>query len=231
MKVLVIDIGGTNVKLMASGRPGRLKFRSGLGFTPKQLVKQTLAMTADWAYDAVSIGVPCPVHNGQPVLQPNHLGRGWVGFDFSSQFEKPVKIINDAALQALGSYRHGRMLFLGLGTGLGSALVLPGTVIPLELCELPFSTNKNLEAALGKRALKTRGRSKWETAFLETMNFLKSAFLADEIVIGGGNAKLLNAPLPAGVRLGSNKDALLGGERLWAARETAPQDTSAWFVA
>lgn len=230
MKVLVIDIGGSNVKLMLSGKAARLKIPSGPAFTPARLVKQTLALTADWDFDVISIGFPAPVRNGKPVAPPNHLGRGWVGFDFAAHFKKPVKILNDASLQALGSYVGGRMLFLGVGTGLGSSLVLPDSVIPLELCGLRYSKKESLEDVLGKQALKRLGKTEWQLTLLEIVKLLKTAFLADDIVIGGGNAKFLTA-LPAGVRLGNNKAVLLGGERLWAVPKSSKPRKSAWLVA
>ena len=229
MKILVIDIGGTHVKLMLSGEPGRRKFNSGPKLTPKQMVQETLAMTADWTYDAVSIGFPAPVRDGKPIAEPHHLAPGWVGLKFDKYFKKPVKIINDAALQALGGYNGGRMLFLGLGTGLGSAMILHDSIIPLELCGLKYSRRYTIEDMLGKEGLARLGAKRWERTVSEVTAILKKAFLADDIVIGGGNAKSLKKP-PAGTRLGDNSHALIGGERLWDKPAGQPRP-HAWQIA
>lgn len=216
------------MKLMLSGERQRLKIRSGPKLTPRQLLKQLRIATAEWNFDRVSIGFPAPVRDGKPAVQPNHLGRGWVGFDFAAEFKQPMRIINDAALQALGCYDRGRMLFLGLGTGLGSALVVEDTILPLELCELKYSSDETIEDMLGKRGFKQFGRKKWQQLFFEIIALLKRALLVDDIVIGGGNAKLLTC-LPKGVRLGHNRDALLGGERLWQKPEGTRR--GAWVIA
>jgi hypothetical protein len=225
MKVLVVDIGGTNVKLMISARAKRRKFASGPGIRPAAMLRQLKALTTDWDYDTVSIGFPAPVRREKIIAAPKHLGSGWIGFDFSKEFGKPVKIINDAALQALGSYRGGRMLFIGLGTGLGSALVLNKIVLPLELSELPVD-GANLESRLCEAALKKSGVGQWEREVFTVLTQLKTAFIADEIVVGGGNAKLLTR-LPDGVRRGHNRNAFLGGCRLW---QKNPNDSEQWTV-
>jgi polyphosphate glucokinase len=181
---------------------------------PSQMVVQALLLTAKWEFDVVSIGFAGPVVHGKPACDPDNLGPGWIDFDFRKAFRKPVKLINDAAMQALGSYTVGRMLFLGLGTGLGSTLILDEVVVPLELGRLRYTENQTLEDALGKRTLKEVGRKKWEVAVHAAANNLKKAFVADYLVIGGGNAKKLKK-LPKGARRGSNHYAFRGGVRLW----------------
>ncbi len=214
MKILVIDIGGSHVKLMFSGSKERRRFDSGEKFTPRQLVRAVNELTTDWTFDAVSIGFPAPIVNNKPAKPPHNLGTGWFNFDFEKAFKKPVKVMNDAAMQALGSYEGGRMLFLGLGTGLGSALVWEGTVIPLELSELHYTGGQTYEDRVSKRTLKKVGQSKWETAVFDVVGNLKSAFMADYVMLGGGNVKKIEV-LPAGVRRGINENAMLGGLRLW----------------
>lgn len=232
-KVLVIDIGGSNVKFKVFGATEKRRFKSGPGLTPARMVKETLAMTRDWHFDVVSIGFPGPVTAGKPVGLPQHLGRGWAGFDFQQRFRKPVKIVNDAAMQALGSYQGGRMLFIGLGTGFGSALVTNDIIIPLELCNLPYSKGRSIETYLGKSALKTMGKQKWQIIVHDVVALLKVSFLADTIVIGGGNAKHLDKPLPHGAKLGHNENALLGGHRLWDSKPVHNSKTrnDTWVVA
>jgi 6-phosphogluconolactonase len=213
-KVLVIDVGGTHVKLLATGRSQPVKIPSGPKMTPKDMVSAVRKVTADWKYSAVSIGYPGPVMHGKPVSEPANLGRGWVGFDFKKAFGHPVKVINDAAMQALGSYKGRRMLFLGLGTGLGSALVVDGIVEPLELAHLPYYGKATYEDYVGLRGLERSGKKKWRRHVAAVVKELKSATQADYVVLGGGNAKLIKK-LPSGARRGDNMNAFRGGFRLW----------------
>lgn len=212
-KTLVVDIGGTNVKAMIS-REERRKFASGHGLTPRQLHSLLAGKIDDWKYDVVSIGFPAPVRNGRILSDPKNLGRGWTRFNFEKAFGKPVRVVNDAAMQALGSYRGGRMLFIGLGTGFGSALVWKGAVLSLELSELPYLSEGTIEDRVGKAGFKQIGRKSWEEEVGRILRHLQRAFIADYIVLGGGNAKLLEH-LPAGVELGHNRNAYLGGQRVW----------------
>jgi len=212
-KVLVIDIGGTHVKLMIS-RSEKRKFDSGMKLSPRAIVGNIRKITSDWKYDAVSVGFPAPVRDGKIAKDPKHLHAGWVGFDFAKALGKPTKMINDAAMQALGSYRGGRMLFLGLGTGLGSALVWRDTVLPLELGDLPYGDGGIIEDHLGKPGLEWLGKKEWQREVRRAVAQLKLALIADYVVLGGGNAKLFEK-LPAGIELGHNRNAFLGGTRLW----------------
>lgn len=214
MKTLVIDVGGTHIKVMATGRKAVVKIPSGPWMTPGKMVQLVRAAIDGWRFSRVSIGYPGPVSHGKPVIEPNNLARGWVGFDFGRAFGCPVKIVNDAAMQALGSYRSGRMLFLGLGTGLGSALIVDGVLEPMELAHLPYKKGRTYEAYVGSASLKKRGKKKWRRHVLDVTKRFKAALEADDVVLGGGNAKLLRK-LPAGVRLGSNAHAFTGGFRLW----------------
>ncbi len=216
-RILVVDVGGTHVKLMIS-RGQRRKFKSGPQLTPREMMTQARPLLQGWAFDAVSIGFPAPVRNGKILSEPKHLGKGWVAFNFQKAFGKPLRIINDAAMQALGSYRGRRMLFLGLGTGLGSALVWEKYVLPLELGELPYHHGKIIEQYLGKPGLARLGGKTWQRDVCYAVTQLKKSFIADYVVLGGGNAKKLDA-LPEGVELGNNRNAFLGGVRLW---QTAP---------
>lgn len=213
MKILVIDVGGTNVKLLATGKRIPRKFESGPELTAAQMVETAKSLTADWEYDGVSIGLPTPVLYGQPVSEPVNLGPGWVGFRFKKSFGCPVKIINDAAMQALGSYEGGRMLFLGLGTGLGSAMVVEGIVQPMELAHLPYR-DLTFEDYVGTRALKSMGKKRWRQSVDDVVARLTAALLPDYVVLGGGNAKKLK-DLPKGCRVGRNANAFRGGFRLW----------------
>ena len=214
-KILVVDVGGSNVKMMISQEEKRRKFESGPKLTPEEAVKQIKNATSDWVFDAIAIGFPAPVRDGKIVTDPKHLGRNWTGFDFAKALGKPVRVINDAALQALGSYRgKGRMLFLGLGTGLGSALVWPDHVLPLELGDLPYVNDGIIEDQLGEEGLQELGRKNWERETVRAIKLLKQAFIADYIVLGGGNAKVIEN-LPDGVELGHNRNAYPGGCRLW----------------
>jgi hypothetical protein len=212
-KILVIDIGGSNVKLMIS-RTKRRKFKSGRKLTPREMVAQIKPLAAEWEFDAVSLGFPSPVRKGKIVSEPKHLGRGWVGFNFKKALGKPVRVINDAAMQALGSYRGDRMLFLGLGTGLGSALVWDNYVLPLELGDLPYRNGSIIEDYLGKSGQVRLGEKAWQRDVLHALVQLKKSLIADYVVLGGGNAKALNQ-IPEGVELGHNRNAFLGGVRLW----------------
>ena len=214
MNILVIDVGGTHVKMLASGRKSPIKMKSGPTLTPRRMVSAVKRLTEGWAYDAVAIGYPGAVVHGRPVHEPYNLGPGWVGFDFKRAFGKPVRVINDAAMQALGSYRSGRMLFLGLGTGLGSALVVDGVVEPTELAHLPYKKGRTYEDYVGLRGLERLGKKKWRRAVEDVTTRLRYALQVEDVVLGGGNAKLLKK-LPPDTRLGSNVNAFTGGFRLW----------------
>src|SRR5262245_18645086 len=214
MRILVVDVGGTHVKFLASGRRTPVKVASGPTMTPRRMVTAAKQATKGWKFEAVSVGYPGAVIAGRPVHEPHNLGPGWVGFDFRRAFGKPVKVVNDAAMQALGSYRGGRMLFLGLGTGLGSALVANGTVEPMELAHLPYKKGRTYEDYVGLRGLERLGKKKWRRAVEDVAVRLKYALQADELVLGGGNAKLLKA-LPPDARFVSNANAFIGGFRLW----------------
>jgi hypothetical protein len=212
-KILVIDVGGSNVKLMIS-RAARRKFKSGRKLTPRAMVRQMKPLVAEWEFDAISLGFPSPVRNGKIVTEPKHLDQGWVGFNFEKALGKPVRIINDAAMQALGSYHGRRMLFLGLGTGLGSALVWDSYVLPLELGDLPYRNGSVIEDYLGKAGQTLLGKKVWQRDVQRALVQLKKSFIADYVVLGGGNAKELNK-IPKGIELGHNRNAFLGGVRLW----------------
>jgi polyphosphate glucokinase len=217
MRILVVDVGGTHVKVQATGCKQRVEFSSGPKMTPAKMVAAVRAATAGWKYQAVSMGYPGPVVHGHPLSEPCNLGRGWVGFDFKKAFGRPVKIINDAAMQALGSYHGGRMLFLGLGTGLGSALIVNDVLEPMELAHLPYKKSRTYEDYVGLAGLKRQGKRKWRHQVERVIQQLKSAVQADYVVLGGGNARLLKK-LPPGTRLGDNSHAFQGGCRLWAKR-------------
>jgi polyphosphate glucokinase len=222
MRILVIDVGGTHVKVLATGHKQRVEIPSGPEMTPAKMVSAVGAGTAGWKYDAVSIGYPGPVVQGRPLSEPHNLGRGWVGFDFKKAFgRRPVKIINDAAMQALGSYKGKRMLFLGLGTGLGSALIVNGVLEPMELAHLPYKKGHTYEDYLGLAGLKRLGKRKWRRHVNAVVPLLRSALEADEVVLGGGNVKLLKK-LPPGTRLGDNANAFRGGYRLWSKTRIRP---------
>ena len=218
MKVLVIDIGGTNVKLLATGQKERRKLASGPKMTPRRMVAGVKKLAADWEYDVVSIGYPGVVRKGRIVEEPHNLAKGWVRFNFKAAFKRPVKIINDAAMQALGSYRRGTMLFLGLGTGLGSALVAKGVIVPMELAHLTYKKG-TYEDYLGARGLERLGLKKWREHILGCVERFIPALELDEVVLGGGNAKKLTN-MPKCCRAGSNTNAFLGGFRLWEKTET-----------
>jgi len=216
-KILVIDVGGTHVKVLATGRKEPVKIPSGPDMTPKKMVKLVREATSEWVYLLVSMGYPGPVIHGHPVSEPHNLGGGWVGFDFKKAFGHPVKILNDAAMQALGIYEGGRMLFLGLGTGLGAAMIVDGILEPMEMAHLPYKKGRTYEDYLGVRGLKRLGKKKWRKHVADVAEKLKNAVEADYVVLGGGNAKLLKK-LPRGCRLGANANALSGGIRAWRTR-------------
>ena len=213
MKVLVIDIGGAHVKILATGQKQSRKFPSGPKMTPRKMVAGVKKLAKDWKYDAISIGYPGVVLGNRVVADPYNLGEGWAGFNLEAAFKRPVKVINDAAMQALGSYKHGKMLFLGLGTGLGSALVVDGIVEPMELGHLPYRKG-TYEDYVGLRGLEKHGKRKWRRYVGDVVARLIAALEPDDVVLGGGNAKQLKE-LPPGCRAGDNANAFLGGFRLW----------------
>lgn len=213
MNILVVDVGGSNVKMLATGQTEARKFPSGLTMTPEMMVTGVKELAGDWAYDVVAVGYPGLVHRGDVVKDPKNLAPGWVGFNFEAAFGCPVRLINDAAMQALGSYENGTMLFLGLGTGLGSALVVEGVVVPLELAHLPYRKG-TYEYYLGKPALERLGKKKWREYVETCVGQLIEALQLDDVVIGGGQVKVLKH-LPAGCRPGHNSNAFVGGFRLW----------------
>jgi polyphosphate glucokinase len=213
MNVLVVDVGGTHVKILVTGQDEPRRFPSGATLTAAQMVAGVKELAGEWAYDVVSIGYPGPVLQGRPVAEPRNLGPGWVGFDFEAAFGCPVKLVNDAAMQALGSYQGGKMLFLGLGTGLGSTLVADGIVEPMELGHLPYRKG-TYEDYVGLRGLEQRGKKKWRLYVADVVAHLTAALEPDDIVLGGGNIKKLKR-LPPGCRAGDNTNAFLGGFRLW----------------
>ena len=219
MNILVIDIGGTNVKILATGQAEPQKFPSGSKMTPQQMVSGVKEVAGQWKYDVVSIGYPGRIHQGRPVSEPHNLAAGWVGFDFEAAFDCPVKLLNDAAMQALGSYKGGTLLFLGLGTGLGSALVVDEIVVPMELGHLSYK-RRTYEDHLGNRGLKRLGKKKWAEHVAYAVGRLIEVLDPDDIVLGGGNAKKLRK-LPPHCRLGNNNNAFLGGFRLWDENHTS----------
>jgi polyphosphate glucokinase len=222
MKILVVDVGGTHVKLLTTGHKTKLQFDSSPTLTAKKMVAEVKKATAlaGWKYNMVSMGYPGPVLHDRPVLEPHNLGKGWVGFDFRRAFGRPVKIMNDAAMQAVGSYEGGRMLFLGLGTGLGTALIVDGAVEPMELAHLPYKKGRTYEDYVGLKGLKRVGRKKWRKEVAAVVRLLKAATQADYVVLGGGNARLLKK-LPPDTRLGDNNNAFRGGFRLWQSSKSS----------
>jgi polyphosphate glucokinase len=214
MNILVVDVGGTSVKILATGQEKPRKFSSGPTLTAEQMVARVKELAGDWPYEVVSIGYPGFVVRGRPVTEPYNLALGWVGFDFQTAFGCPVKIINDAAMQALGSYKGGKMLFLGLGTGLGAAMVVDGIVEPMELAHLRYRKG-TFEDYVGKRGLELQGKKKWRNRVAAVVATLVAALEPDDIVLGGGNVKNLKE-LPPGCRAGDNANAFVGGFRLWA---------------
>ncbi len=213
MKVLVVDVGGTNVKMLASGQDVPRRFPSGKKMTPLQMIQGVLDATKDWEYEAITIGYPGPVLCGQPMTEPVNLGPGWMGFDFEAAFHCPVKVINDAAMQALGGYRGGKMLYVGLGTGLGATVIMNGAIEPLELGRFRYKKS-TLENYVGKKGLDRLGRKKWQQNVEKVVALMIAALKPDDVVLGGGNAKKLEG-LPPGTRLGDNTNAFIGGLRLW----------------
>jgi len=222
MNILVIDIGGTNIKLAVTGIEESRKAASGPDLTPQLMIQRVGDAIHDWSFDVITVGFPAPVVRGQIQMEPANLAPGWVGFDFTAAFGKPVKIINDAAMQALGSYEGGRMLFMGLGTGLGTALIIDNAVAPLELAHLPYRKKRTYEDYLGERGLQRLGRKKWQDYIEDVVARFKAAFVVDYIVLGGGNSKKL-LRLPPHTRAGDNRNAFLGGFRLWEIDEQTQQ--------
>jgi polyphosphate glucokinase len=222
VKILVVDIGGSNIKALATGRKTPVKIPSGPEMTPRIMVRRVLAAVKEWDFDVVSIGYPGAVVQGKPLNDPHNLGTGWVGFNFKKAFGCPVRIVNDAAMQALGSYKRGRMLFLGLGTGLGSALIVDGVLEPMELAHLPYKKGRTYEECVGKKGLKRMGKKKWRRHVADVIERFRVALNVDDVVVGGGNAKLLKE-LPEGVRRGTNANAFIGGCRLWAPDPRRPR--------
>jgi len=216
--VIVIDIGGTNVKVASTQQRVPLKIPSGPTMNAQLMVEQVQLATKGWKYDYVSIGYPGPVVHDHPLAEPHNLASGWIDFDYQKAFGKPIRFINDAAMQALGGYRGGRMLFLGIGTGLGSAMVFEGLVVPLELAHLPYRKGKTYEEYVGRAALEQHGKKRWRESVLDIVERLKAALVCEYVLLGGGNAKLMKN-LPAHVILGANSNAIDGGIRLWQSPE------------
>jgi polyphosphate glucokinase len=213
MKILAVDVGGTHVKILATGQTQKREIASGPAMTARQMVSAVKKLAKGWAYDALSVGFPGPVLHGRPVAEPHNLGPGWTGFDFASAFGLPVKVVNDAAMQALGSYRGGRMLFLGLGTGLGTAMIVNGIVEPMELGHLPYKKG-TFEDYVGDRGLHRVGKKRWRKLVKDVIERLVAATEPDDVVIGGGNVVHLKT-LPKGCRAGNNDNAFVGGFRMW----------------
>jgi polyphosphate glucokinase len=224
MTVLVIDVGGTNLKVSVGGSGDVIKIPSGPDTTAARMAEEVKKAVAGRSYDVVSIGYPGPVMNGRPASEPHNLGAGWMRFDYDQAFGKPVRVVNDAAMQALGAYQGGRMLYLGLGTGLGSAFVGDGVLEPLELAHLPYRKNRTYEDYLGLRGLQRMGRKKWQRHVEKVVELLKHGLQADYVMLGGGQTKELSS-LPPDVRLGTNAHAILGGLRLWNKDERAPRSS------
>jgi polyphosphate glucokinase len=214
MKVLVIDVGGTNVKVASTDKRDAIKIASGPTMTAALMAQQVLAATRGWKYDGISIGYPGPVVHDHPLAEPHNLAAGWIDFPYQKVFGKPIRFINDAAMQALGGYRGGRMLFLGVGTGLGSAMVFDGIVVPLELAHLPYKKGRTYEGYIGLAGLQLRGKKRWRKSVLDIIARFEAALICDYVLLGGGNAKLMK-DLPAHVILGANSNAVEGGLRLW----------------
>lgn len=229
MDVLVIDIGGSSVKLWHTSHQEHRKFESGKAFTPEALIEQTQAAVKDWTYEAVALGLPCRVRGGRPVEDPQNLGPGWVGYNFSAAFGQPARIMNDACLQALGSYDGGRMLFLGLGTAVGSALIADHLILSLDMGRLKIGEERLYEL-LGDKGYELLGAKKWQKAVQQTLPMLQHAMMADYVVLGGGNAKEIDE-LPDGVRRGHNRTVVEGGRRLWEELPDPANSTSGeWLI-
>ena len=218
--VLAVDVGGTSVKILSTGQSERRSFSSGPTLTPGRMVSEVKKLARDWTYDVVSIGYPGPVLHGRPVAEPHNLGRGWVGFDFAKAFGCPVKVVNDAAMQALGSYKGGKMLFLGLGTGLGSTMIVDGIVEPMELGHLPYKKG-TYEDYVGEAGLERHGKKKWQRHVADVVARLITALEPGDTVLGGGNVKKLET-LPPHCRAGDNANAFCGGFRLWEETKVSP---------
>jgi len=214
LNTLVVDVGGTHVKILATGQREHREARSGPTMTARRMVATVKRLSAGWSYRRVTIGYPGPVLHGRPLAEPHHLGKGWTGFDFRKGFGRPVKVINDAAMQALGAYEGGRMLFLGLGTGLGSAMVADGVLMPLELAHLPYRGDRTYEDYVGVRGLIRLGRRKWTSHVHAVVEILQAGLQAEYVVLGGGQTKKLKS-MPRGVRVNDNRCAIRGGLRLW----------------
>ena len=212
--ILAIDIGGSRVKVMTSNVRERRAFASGPDLSARVMVRKVKALTKDWSYDVIAVGYPGPVVNNRPLSEPHNLGPGWAGFNFEKAFGRPTKVINDALMQAIGSYQGGRMLFLGLGTGFGSAMIVDGILEPMELAHLPYRNGKTFEQRVGAAALKRVGRKKWQREVDDILKRLLAALEPDYVMLGGGNAKQIDK-LPRKVRLGANTNAFEGGFRLW----------------
>ncbi|HSI86882.1 MAG: ROK family protein [Candidatus Methylacidiphilales bacterium] len=217
MNILAIDVGGSHVKALATGQTEKIKIDSGPDMTPDAMATEVVAAIAGWAYDVVSIGYPGVVIKDKPMLEPSNLGHGWVGFNYQKAFGKPVRMVNDAAMQALGSYKGGRMLFLGLGTGLGSALIIDDVLQPMELAHLPYRKGSTYEDYVGKRGLDRLGKARWREHVAVVVKLLQQALCADYVILGGGNAEKVKV-LPENVFLGHNEAAFTGGFRLWTDR-------------
>jgi hypothetical protein len=219
-RVLVVDVGGTHIKILLKGQKEPLKIPSGPEMTAKRMVDIVKNATKGWEYDCITLGYPGPIINGHPLREPHNLGDGWVAFDFQKAFGRPTKVINDAAMQAIGSYKGGRMLFLGLGTGLGSAMIVDGFLEPMELAHLGYKKGRTYEDYLGLRGLERLGKKKWRQHVAKVTSKLKGALGADYVVLGGGNCKKLKE-VPKGAQLGSNENAFLGGFRMWEQTKSA----------
>jgi polyphosphate glucokinase len=218
--ILSVDVGGSHVKVMTNAKRIKREFESGPYLTARSMVEQVKQITKDWTYDAVSVGYPGPVVRDRPSVEPHNLGSGWKGFDFSRAFKRPTRVVNDALMQALGGYKGGKMLFLGLGTGLGSAMIVDGALVPMELAHLPYRQGKTFEAFVGAAGLKRHGKKKWTRYVDDVVERLAAALEPDYVILGGGNAGKLEK-LPAKARLGKNANAFLGGFRLWEQKSAA----------
>ncbi len=214
-RILVIDVGGTHVKLLATGHRTPIKIPSGPGMTAAQMVRLVKDATATWKYDVIAMGYPGVVRHDRAVTEPRHLARGWVGVNFSRVFGRPVRMVNDAAMQAFGSYRRGRLLFLGLGTGLGTALIVDGVIEPMEIGHLPYKNGLSYEDYIGEEGLERHGKKKWRRHVIDIVTLFRQALQVDDVVLGGGNARKLKTA-PRGTRLGSNSHAFTGGFKMWA---------------
>jgi polyphosphate glucokinase len=224
MKVLVVDVGGTHIKILVTGQTVKREFASGPEMTAEQMVSGVKQLAGDWSYDAVSVGYPGPVLHGRPVSEPRNLGAGWVGYNFKAAFGRPIKMVNDAAMQALGSYEKGKMLFLGLGTGLGSTVIADRIVEPMELGHLPYKKS-TYEDYVGERGLDRFGKKRWRKHVFDVVDRLAAAIEPDDIVLGGGNVKKLH-DLPPRCRVGDNDNAFKGGFLMWADKSKAKSSPS-----